>query len=1627
MNAFKKLKSALAISVLMGTVISNAATLSLGEAKVVAKNNDVFFPLTLNLEPSESPASIGNIDITVEYDNTLFTLKNEDTSTGNPGSTTETGFVFNGSATALVNQVIDDAANGRVQFVAVNISPWAFNDGDIVGYVVLTAQDTLADDTTLSFPTDALIQMSSTTTFYIAQNVVGQTDTGTLTGTTADVVDLFEAVADTATTDEDATTAVTIDVLDNDIIDPGNTGLVVGNPTKELVSVTSPENGAVAIVNGEVTYTPNPNFYGEDTFNYTAKIDTKGNGNEADYVSSTAEVTVTVNPINDKPVNTEIPSITGSVIYNQTVTAVDGLWNDDIDADWSDEYEGDITNFAYKWYLADDATGLNKVEIANATSQTLDLDFDGATGKYLAVEVTATDDGVGLVGNENETASAFSVWSIVNKATQTITMDQTFEDKIYGDVVVLTATASSGLDVSYESSDSTLIAISNGEATMIGTGSGAITAKQAGNDNYEAATDVVGATFTVSQKPLTITATNLQRTFWEKNADVAFGPIDFSANLVNEDTMADFSNIVFGTDAVDGDTVGTAYVTTVTDSNPTQAPSKFYNLTLVEGTFEITAGNAPTRNNENSASSRQIVVSGQTTEFDLNNFFDDEDIVSGDELQFSNIVFTPTNGESVVFKEPGSSIIVFDPSAEVEGNGVDYTFTIEVSDSEDPVQGTGSASAVIAETIYLSLVDNQPPTVTAEASSLTVDENVPGSTTNFITFTATAQDSTIPQDDGIKSIMWEVLLNGVVIDELTETDTSVQVGSGQSGESTFKFTPTNDYQVHTNDNDYQVRVTALDGLDIASSELFDIEVTDVNTRPEIGSTSVVVTAQSIVRNGDGATADQELVATVTMGGTDADEEDELNLVYFVEWYNEATPSNIIQTDILYSNPVRTVNPTSTLSYDIEKNNTYVAKVTVSDGVIEPGRAIDYQNYPLTSNESKMDSIDVINSAPIANADDLSSSVQFTESEVNGVLGGDDLVANDSDVDGTAPSEFELSAVDATTTTGATLQLTIHPPAGPVRDSGNESAKAVLFTANEKYEQLEMGETTTDTFGYTIEDTDGATSTAMVTFTVVGENDAPVVDTIKIEARNGADEKVSTSKPADIAKLVAIVNVSDIDDKNIDMDYSAVWSVNGVAQAPITGSFLQRVEGGEFTAVEIELVQSFAKDDKVEFTITIDDLEGQSNSTAVRTKKLTIGNPGWFPTIELTDFIDELTVTEPITVAVTLEQIMMNDARPEIETEYEVEQTVTVYATLDAESTEIKSVDYLAAKWERDIKGFNSQSTVKITDVKQYIDGSFQPMAGLTEDPYIQVDEYDMATVEIPTMPEVATSTKLVFSLGSSAALDYTILKDGQLFVSEVIIKQSNEDGSVETDYEKEILIVVEEAGLYSIEAYGINPDGKGQVLTGEIEVTEEDLAPVTGTPEAPEAENMTPGTDAKATPQIMGTLESENDKLKVDFAWTVSEDAVEYAVCIMQADGSVVKNEVVGSTTTASFDLGAGTYQWCLITWNTQGFSSWSPVKWFQINSPNQDENLVPEDATLTSATLEDGTLTVTLSRELEEGETIDTYVYGSNASNPTYAIYRESVGLESTGYTKEDGNYTILVRIRKGENVGEWLTLGAQ
>ena len=228
---------------------------------------------TLTLSPSEN--FHGEVSVQVDVDD------------GNGGTDSETFALtvtpVNDAPVAAADAVTTD------EDVAAAI-PVLDNDGDVDGDALSVSSFTqgangsvVQSGTSLTYTPNPDFNGSDSFSYTVADGNGGSAE-ATVSVTVTPVNDVPVATAEAVTTDEDM--AVSIDVLSNDS-DVDGDALTVS-------VVEQGTNGTVETDGSQVTYTPNLNFNGSDSFSYTVD---DGNGGSAE-----ATVSVTVTPVNDAPI-----------------------------------------------------------------------------------------------------------------------------------------------------------------------------------------------------------------------------------------------------------------------------------------------------------------------------------------------------------------------------------------------------------------------------------------------------------------------------------------------------------------------------------------------------------------------------------------------------------------------------------------------------------------------------------------------------------------------------------------------------------------------------------------------------------------------------------------------------------------------------------------------------------------------------------------------------------------------------------------------------------------------------------------------------------------------------------------------------------------------------------------------------------------------------------------------------------------------------------------------------------------------------------------------------------------------------------------------------------------------------
>ena len=274
---------------------------------VLANDSDLdgaLNPTTLAIVGSSSDGST-SIDVTtgiITYtpspdffgsDNFSYTVQDDDGAVSNAATVTVTVTSVNDSPVATN----DSATIPEDQPVVIEVLT---NDSDVDGTLDPTSctivtppsngsatVDGVSGD--ITYTPNANFFGTDTFTYTIADNDGGVSNIATVTVNVADVNDLPVAANDSSGTSEDAPVVIAVLSNDSDVdgaLQPGS-----------VTIVTAVTNGSttIDIASGAVTYTPNSNFFGSDTFTYTVADDDGG-------VSNVATVTVNVSDDNDLPV-----------------------------------------------------------------------------------------------------------------------------------------------------------------------------------------------------------------------------------------------------------------------------------------------------------------------------------------------------------------------------------------------------------------------------------------------------------------------------------------------------------------------------------------------------------------------------------------------------------------------------------------------------------------------------------------------------------------------------------------------------------------------------------------------------------------------------------------------------------------------------------------------------------------------------------------------------------------------------------------------------------------------------------------------------------------------------------------------------------------------------------------------------------------------------------------------------------------------------------------------------------------------------------------------------------------------------------------------------------------------------
>ncbi len=427
--------------------------------------------------------------------------------------------------------------------------------------------------------------------------------------------------------------------------------------------------------------------------------------------------TVTVLPPSAAPTNTSA-SITGVTSFANDWTLAEGNSNADLsDLSLSSGTLSPAFASATTAYTASVANAVSSITVtptaADATS-TVTVNGNpvpsGVASGSIALSVGDNVITTVVTAQNATTTKSYTVTVNRAKGDQTINF-AVIPTKTYGDAAFDPgATASSGLTVSYSSSNTSVATVSGQTVTIVGAGSSTITASQGGDSNYNAAPSQQ-QTLTVNQKAINVTAASGQKKV-KGTADPTF---TYSSDpLVGGDS---FSGALSRTA---GESVGTY---PMTQGSLTAGPN--YSITFTGATFLIygprAAGDAATR----PAGSSDIRISVASL------IANDDRLDSSGATQTSSLSITSVTAGVDNSVEIVGSNVFFEATTPSASAPLTFTYTLHDSASNSDDTGTVTVTAIAATPFNLDIVQAGTPNYDLgnDQTTVSVDlQSVPNTT-----------------------------------------------------------------------------------------------------------------------------------------------------------------------------------------------------------------------------------------------------------------------------------------------------------------------------------------------------------------------------------------------------------------------------------------------------------------------------------------------------------------------------------------------------------------------------------------------------------------------------------------------------------------------------------------------------------------------------------------------------------------------------------------------------------------------------------------------------------------------------------------------------------------------------------
>ena len=485
------------------------------------------------------------------------------------------------------------------------------------------------------------------------------------------------------------------------------------------------------------------------------------------------------------------------------------------------------------------------------------------------------------------------------------------------------------------------------------------------------------------------------------------------------------------------------------------------------------------------------------------------------------------------------------------GQTITDTFTYTVEDS-------GSATSSTQVVITIEGANDAPVSVTDDVTATEAGGIANASVGSDPTGNVLSNDTDVDSGD-TKTIAGVVAgiagsASGNVASSVTGTYGAITINANGS------FT----YTVDNNNAAVEALRSPADTL----NDVFTYTMTD--TDGEASTTQVTVTIEG--QNDDPGAVDDNATATVEAGGvangaagtnstgnvltndTDIDTGD-TQAVTGVAAGSQANAAGSVGSGVVGSYGSITIASDGSYIYTVDNTVAAVEALRTSSDTLS--EVFTYTMQDAASGDSTAEitvTITGANDAPIAVAN---TATAIEESGINNNISGTDptgnVITNDTDVDAGDTKTVTGVALGTQSSTSGSVGVTVAGTYGSIVINADGTYTYTVDNSNATVEALNDGESLSETFSYTIDDTAGLDSTTQIVITIDGRTDQPVAEAdqdTSVESGGVANASAGTNPSGNVLANDASNNGKMV----IGVDPGTTGTASGDVGTSVTGSY-----------------------------------------------------------------------------------------------------------------------------------------------------------------------------------------------------------------------------------------------------------------------------------------------------------------------------------------------------------------------------------------------------------------------------------------------------------------------------------------